>query len=202
MEFRDVVRQRRMVRTLLGDPIDPAILDEILDDALRAPTAGNSKGVDLLVLTEQAARSKFWGLIGESEWLTSTGLAEGLVVAPTVVVPIGNPSAYMERYASPEKSASVFAGLDRESWPVPYWTVDASFVAMSILLGVTNAGLGALFFHLQTRERRLLEGFGVPDGHVPIGAIAIGRRAPTRPPSGTARRAGRGRSTMVHREHW
>ena len=51
----------------------------------------------------------------------------------------------MRRYAEPDKAAT---GLGRSAaaWPVPYWTVDAAFAVMTLLLAAEDAGLGALFF--------------------------------------------------------
>ena len=44
MDFQDVVRRRRMVRSYTTEPVDPAVLDRILTNATRAPSAGFSQG--------------------------------------------------------------------------------------------------------------------------------------------------------------
>jgi nitroreductase len=44
MEFQDVVLKRRMVRNFAPDPVDPAIIDRIVNLALHAPSAGFSQG--------------------------------------------------------------------------------------------------------------------------------------------------------------
>ena len=50
MEFQDVVRRRKMVRDYATDPVDPAIVDRALHNAVRAPNAGFSQGWGFLVL--------------------------------------------------------------------------------------------------------------------------------------------------------
>ena len=50
MEFQDVVRKRKMVRNFEDRPIDPAVLDRIIANAQRAPSAGFSPGWAFLVL--------------------------------------------------------------------------------------------------------------------------------------------------------
>ena len=50
MEFREVVRRRRMVRRYAPDPVDPAVIDRMLEHAQRAPNAGFSQGWAFLVL--------------------------------------------------------------------------------------------------------------------------------------------------------
>ena len=63
MEFAEVVRARRMVRTYdPGRPVPPDVLLRALHTALRAPSAGFTQGWDFLVLVEPADRELFWRL--------------------------------------------------------------------------------------------------------------------------------------------
>ena len=50
VELVDAVLARRMVRDFDGGPVDPALVDRLLDLARRAPSAGNSQGTEFLVL--------------------------------------------------------------------------------------------------------------------------------------------------------
>ena len=50
MEFQDVVRRRRMIRTYADRPVDRAVVDRMLSNAVRAPSAGFSQGWAFLVL--------------------------------------------------------------------------------------------------------------------------------------------------------
>ncbi|MQA27358.1 MAG: nitroreductase family protein, partial [Micromonosporaceae bacterium] len=44
MECQDVIRRRRMVRNYVSDrPVPPEVVDRILDNAVRAPSAGFSQ---------------------------------------------------------------------------------------------------------------------------------------------------------------
>jgi nitroreductase len=60
MELRDVVRRRRMVRRFDPEPLAPAVLERILHSATRAPSAGFSQGLDLVVLEGPEAVRGFW----------------------------------------------------------------------------------------------------------------------------------------------
>ncbi|MEO6511798.1 MAG: nitroreductase family protein, partial [Nocardioides sp.] len=62
MEFQDVVRRRKMVRDYAEDPVDPAIVELALRNAVRAPNAGFSQGWGFLVLDEAVDVRRFWEL--------------------------------------------------------------------------------------------------------------------------------------------
>ena len=50
MNVREAVRRRRMVRAFTEDPVDPAVVDGLIDLARRAPAAGNTQGSAFVVL--------------------------------------------------------------------------------------------------------------------------------------------------------
>ena len=60
MEFQDVVRRRRMVRSYTDEPVDPAVVDRALANAIRAPSAGFSQGWAFLVLDRPEDVRRFW----------------------------------------------------------------------------------------------------------------------------------------------
>ena len=60
MEFADVVRRRRMVRNYTDEPVDPAVVDRALANAMRAPSAGFSQGWGFLVLDTPDDVRRFW----------------------------------------------------------------------------------------------------------------------------------------------
>jgi nitroreductase len=200
MDHREVVRRRRMVRSFSDEPVASALLDRLLTDALRAPTAGNSQGRDLLVLEGPEQTARFWDVTLPAE-RRATFAWPGLLRAPALVLPLADASRYLSRYAEPDKAATGL-GAGEDAWPVPYWTVDTAFVVMSLLHGVVDAGLGALFFGIFRNEAQLLHSLGVPAGHRPVGAVAIGHPDGGDGPSRSARRPRRGLEEVVHRGTW
>ena len=64
MEFADVVRKRRMVHVFEPRPVDPLLVDRLLDTARRGahPSAGFSQGSDFVVLDDPDAVARFWEL--------------------------------------------------------------------------------------------------------------------------------------------
>jgi nitroreductase len=198
VEFADVVRRRKMVRTYQDRPVDPAALERVLDAGRRGPSAGFSQGVSFLVLDRPEDVAAFWRATagGDAGWPS-----EGMRGAPVVVVPLASKQVYLDRYAEADKG---WTDRAEARWPVPYWTVDASFAAMLVLLAAVDEGLGALFFGLEAPGYEALgEAFGIPAEWEPIGAIAIGHPAPLDPVRSSAHtRPRRGDSEVVHRGRW
>jgi nitroreductase len=93
--------------------------------------------------------------------------------APVIALVFADPVSYVERYSEHDK-AHTGLGESVEAWSTPYWTVDASFAAMTMLLAAEDAGLGALFFGVFQGEQQLRSRLGVPDAMQLIGAIALG----------------------------
>ncbi|HEX5366482.1 MAG TPA: nitroreductase family protein [Acidimicrobiales bacterium] len=198
MELRAAVRARRMVRSFADRPVDPALVDELIDLARRAPSAGNSQPWQFVVLAG-AETSRLWDVTLPPARRPGFRWA-GLLGAPVVVVPVVEPDAYVRRYAEPDKEATGL-GAGPGAWPVPYWWVDGGMAVHGLLLAATDAGLGALLFGLFGHERAVLDALGVPAGHRALGAVALGWPARDEP----GRSAGRPRpplGSVVHRGRW
>jgi nitroreductase len=200
MEFREVVRRRRMVRRYDERPVDPAVVDRMLEHATHAPSAGFSQGWAFLVLDTPDDLDRFWEATSADPDAGSTWLA-GMRTAPVVIVPLSSKAAYLDRYAEPDKG---WSDRDESRWPVPYWHIDTGMAALLILQTAVDEGLGACFFGIPPeRVPAFRAAFGVPDGHTPIGAITVGHRvADTGTTGSPARRARRAPVEVVHRGRW
>ena len=58
VDVGEAIKRRRMVRAYDTRPVADQVLDEVLDAARRAPSAGLSQPVDLLVLTDKPDAEK------------------------------------------------------------------------------------------------------------------------------------------------
>jgi nitroreductase len=194
MDLYDAIRRRRMVRAYEpGRAIPPDVLDRVLDAARRAPAAGNSAQVDLLVITDT---ERFWSLTFEDR---STFRWQGLFDAPVIVVPIVDPAAYAARYSEPDKA---HAGLQStDAWDPPYWWIDGGMAVEHLLLAAVAEGLGALFFGVFGAEQAVFAEFGVPAGRRALGAVTLGWPLPDEP-SASVKRGRRSLDEVVHRDGW
>jgi nitroreductase len=200
MEFQEVVRRRRMVRAYTDEPVDPAVVDRALANAVRAPSAGFSQGWAFLVLDERADIDRFWEVTTSPGELPDSWLA-GMRTAPVIVVPCSSKRAYLSRYAEADKG---WTDEDEARWPVPFWHMDAAMASLLILQTAVDEGLGACFFGIPPEhDQAVRQAFGIRDDFDPVGAITLGHRADAEAPSGspTARRR-KPLSDVVHRGFW
>lgn len=175
MELTDAVHRRRMRRTYDPDrPISREVVSELLRLAVRAPSAGHTQGWHFLVLDDITSRNRFWSATTgdgpDDSWLRR------LRTAPVLVVCWSDKTAYLDRYAEPDKGWSDRA---EERWPVPYWDVDTGMAALLVLLGATDRGLASCFFGVPgERWEALRAAFDVPARLRPVGVISLGHPAP------------------------
>ncbi len=160
-----------MVRSFSKDPVTPELVEQLVDLASRAPSAGKTQGWHFLVLQDDET-SKFWNTTLPTEKRASFKWKH-LLDAPIIGLVFADSAAYVARYSEPDKS-STGLGASESSWPTPYWTVDASFATMTLLLAAHDAGLGALFFAVFSGEAELRKLLGVPSDLQLIGAVAMG----------------------------
>jgi nitroreductase len=198
VELRDAVRARRMVRAFARRPVPRATVDDLIDLARRAPSAGNTQPWHFVVL-EGEETARLWDVtlpLPRREAFRWSGLLD----APVVVVPVVDPGAYASRYAEDDKRATGL-GDGPDAWSVPYWWVDGGMAVHGLLLAAVDAGLGALFYGLFDHEAGVLAALGVPAGYRALGAVALGWPASDEP----GRSAGRPRPALgdvVHRSRW
>lgn len=197
MDFTEAVQRRRMVRNFTDEPVDPDALERIIAAAQRAPSAGNSQGQSLIVVTDAEKRAALARLAHEDEYVAA-GFDPWVSRAPVHVIVCTSAAVYVARYSESDKGGPDGPLARAENWPVPYWWVDAGATLMLLLLAAVDEGLAAGFLgsHAMGGIKELL---GIPDAVTPIGIVTIGHAAPDRRSGSLAR--GR-RPGTIHWERW
>lgn len=196
MEFREVIRRRRMVRNYTDEPVDEATLLRIVEAGRRAPSAGFTQGQSFVLVTDAELRTSIAGLAGEDEY-AARGYDRWVSRAPAHVVVCVSEAAYHARYREADKLDPDGSEIE---WPVPFWWVDAGASMMAILLAAVDEGLAAGFLGVHSIEglKSLLR---IPDEVSPIGIVTIGHPAPDRRSASLAR-GWRPDQDVVHFERW
>lgn len=201
MEFQEVVRKRRMIRRYdVNRPVPPEVVDRIVHNGLRAPSAGFTQGWGFLVLQGCEEVAQFRAATTPAEHADRSFAAN--VDAPLLIIAHSNKAAYLDRYAEPDKGHT---DRSEKRWPAPYWDIDTGFASLLMLLTAVDAELGACFFEIPSeRIDRYREAFQVPAEFHPIGCISVGY--PADPPSEGQRQVIASRrkahDTVVHRGRW
>ena len=196
MEFRDVVLKRRMVRNFADKPVDPAIIDRILELARHAPSAGFTQGQSFLVVTSPEKKKAIAATCEEDEYV-QRGFAPFISKAPILLIPCTSETAYHCRYQEADK---VNEDGSEITWPVPYWFMDIGCAVMIALLAAIDEGLVAAFAGSKDLDalRVLLD---IPAEVTPVGVISLGYRAPDIP-SPSLKRGRKADAEYVHHERW
>ena len=197
MEFQDVVRKRKMVRSFEDRPIPRDLVDRILANAQRAPSAGFSQGWAFLALEGPEQTARYWDALWPPERRAQFGWND-MFKAPLLVVCLSDKMSYLRRYAESDKG---WIDMDEKRWPVPYWDIDTGMAALLVLMTAVDAGLGALFFGVPD-QAKFRATFGVPDELTAIGTIAIGYAKAVDRPSPSLKRGHRPAEQVIHKGHW
>ncbi|HJY45510.1 MAG TPA: nitroreductase family protein [Propionibacteriaceae bacterium] len=197
MQFAEVLRRRRMIRSYdAARPVPADALDAILEAARRAPSAGFTQGVSLLVLSTAAEREAFWRITADadSSWL------RGMRLAPVLITVWTSEEAYLDRYAETDKG---WTDRDPARWSAPYWFVDAGMATMAALLSAVDHDLGACFFGIPAdRIAAVREAFRVPTSQLSVGVISLGYPTPAPAMGSPTRRPRKVPAEVIHRGTW
>ena len=195
MELREAITTRRMIRRCGDRPLDVDVVDDLLDLARRAPSAGWSQGQAFVVVRDEERREAIAEAAGEPAYL-ERGFEPWLSSAPVLVVPCADERAYRARYDAPDKEGGP------EAWTVPYWWLDLGAALQNLLLLATEAGLAAGFLgaHAVLGLGALLD---LPPGVHPAGVLTLGHPPEDEPgPTTSEQRGRRDQAAVIHRETW
>jgi len=198
MEFRDVLRRRRMHRAFLPDPLPREQIERVANVIRHAPSGGFSQGGSIVVVTDDAKRQEIARAFGDEHY--STDGRNFVADAPVHMVISANESLYHARYNEADKLKAT--GGVEVTWPVPYWFVDAGALMMLVLEAAIDEGLASAFIGHPDQKRIFDELLGLPEDVVPIGLALIGR--PGESPDIGSRLRSRRRATddLIHWQQW
>lgn len=184
MQFAEVVQRRRMVRRFTDAPVERAVLERIVAAAQRAPSAGNSQGQRLVVVTDPDLRRRVAAACGE-EGYVAAGFAPWISTCAAQIVPCVSEAIYHARYQEPDKLDADGREID---WPVPYWWLDIGATALLVHLAAIDEGLAAGFAGpFGDGPETLADVLGIPPSFVPVGVIPLGHPLPDRRSGSLAR---------------
>jgi nitroreductase len=151
MDFEDVVRRRKMVRTYKQNKsISDNIITKLIRNAHRAPSAGHTQVQEFIIVKDPLIKKKLRIAAVDQEYVED---------APVLIIVCSNTSRSVGRYG--------IRGRDF------YSIIDGAFASMLILLTAVNEGIGACFVGAfeDAKVSKILE---IPKQVRPIGIICLG----------------------------
>lgn len=158
MTLFDLIKTRRSTRAFQARPIEPAILTEIAESALYAPSAMNRQAWHFTVLTKREEMDALATLVKEA-----LGLDDG--------------------YCFYRPAAFIITSNAREN---PMGVDDCACALQNIFLTAHAHGVGSVWINQlrhvcdEPKVRALLTAYGVPADHAVYGCAALGY--PAKPP--------------------
>jgi FMN reductase [NAD(P)H] len=199
VEFREVLKRRRMVRAYEPESIPRATLERIVATIRRAPSAGFSQGQRFVVVTESERKRAIADATGEEDYV-GEGFSPWISGAAALVVVCTREDDYHDRYRQPDKVDDEGAEIE---WRVPYWHVDAGKAAMLVLLAAIDEGLATGVFGVPAeRMDRVRELLGLPPDVAVVEVITIGRAGDDTLSDQRSSRAMRPRKQLDELVHW
>jgi nitroreductase len=191
VEFRELLKRRRMVRHYTGERVPHEVVERIVATVRRAPSAGFSQGQRLLVVDDPALLRELGADVdGTEPWFAS---------AATHVLVLTREQDYHDRYQRPDK----LQDGDEILWPAPFWFVDGGAALMLVLLAAIDEGLAAAVYGVQVEEEpRRRELLGIPDELRIVAGVTLGFGAPDPEWSKRTSRATQRRRTIDELVHW
>ncbi|HMI99041.1 MAG TPA: nitroreductase family protein [Gaiellaceae bacterium] len=137
---------------------------------MRAPSAGFSQGLRLVVVADSATRKAIAVAAAEEE-LAAQGRPRWKADAPVQVVVLVREADYHERYQRRDK-LQITGGTEIE-WPAPYWYVDAGAAVMALMFAAIDEGLATAIFGV-TDVPALKRALGIPDEVHFVAVVTMG----------------------------
>ena len=165
-----LLKQRKVVRNYIDIEcsIDPLL--EIPKNAIKIPTAGFSRGIEILISTESKNILEVSKIFGEIDFV-SNGLNPWISKSKALYFILVNEEAYHQRYEMKDKANAI----NSKNWDVPYWYLDAGAAMMNCMLLIEESDFSSGFMGLHNIKRDLIhELFKIPLNYKIAGLVTAG----------------------------
>jgi nitroreductase len=178
MEFERTLYSRRAVREYADEPVDEAVLRQLIDAAIQAPSAVNAQDWVFSIVRDAVRLGR----------ISEAAKAHMLAAPPAP----GLPAELLDRLADANFDILYHAPalmVISSARPGPWAAIDCALAAENLMLAARDAGLGSCWIGLAQAWLETPEGkaaIGLPETCLPVAPIVVGR--PIAQPAPVARK--------------
>lgn len=155
MDALNAIFSRRSIRKYTAEPVPEQAIQEMLEAAMSAPSAGNQQPWHFVIINDRRTLDE---------------------------IPSFHPHSLMLKEA---QVAVLVCGDPKLEKHIGYWVQDCAAATENLLVAAHAKGFGAVWLGVYPREDRvegLRKLLNTPDGIIPFSLIPVGYPAETKPP--------------------
>ena len=170
IHLKELLLNRRVVRNYSETDKDYQNLSDIPKLTIKIPTAGFSRGIEIISVENKENIKKLAIYANEDSYLKK-GYGKWLSNSKAIFLILINEQAYHERYKELDKQNQT----NSSNWSVPYWYVDAGAAMMNCMLLVEETGLKSGFLGSHNMEIQKIKSLlSIPENIEILGFVTAG----------------------------
>ena len=168
--LQSLINKRKIVRNYVESKKNYPELKTIAKYAIKIPTAGFSRGIEIIHVSEKQ-NIELLAKYSNEDIYVEKGYEKWISKSVALFLIIINVDAYHKRYNEIDKITS----KKSTDWETPYWYVDAGAAMMNCMLLIEEAGLrsGFLGSHNMSNDK-IKKHLSIPDEYLLLGFITAG----------------------------
>jgi nitroreductase len=168
--LEELLSNRKIVRSYKKVNFDTEPLKNIASYSIKIPTAGFSRGIEVIQVFNTETIDEISNLFHEQKYIEE-GKDPWISNSVALFFILLNEDAYHQRYSKSDKAKAV----NSKDWDVPYWFVDAGASMMNSMLLIEERGLSSGFMGIHNTDRKEVNKLlNIPENYLVIGLITAG----------------------------
>ena len=191
--LQSLLRNRKIVRNYKDSELDFPQLSEVAEHAIKIPTAGFSRGIEIVHISEKENIVAIAKYSNEDSYVAK-GFEKWISKSLSLFLIIINTKAYHDRYSQLDKKNAT----NSEDWSIPYWFVDAGASMMNCMLLIEEMGLKSGFLGSHNMDiENIKNHLSIPNDYLILGFVTAGIEKST-----NIKKKNTKRKKLIHNEYF
>ena len=191
--LQSLLRNRKIVRNYEESKLEFPQLSEVAEHAIKIPTAGFSRGIEIVHISEKENIITIAKYSNEDSYVAK-GFEKWISKSLSLFLIIINTEAYHDRYRQLDKKHAT----NSEDWSIPYWFVDAGASMMNCMLLIEEIGLKSGFLGSHNMDiDNIKNHLSIPDDYLILGFVTAGVEK-----SANVKKKNTTRKKLIHNEYF